>query len=147
VTAEPQGDDVLEAVAEVIERQGRVARAESALLTARRRLGDSLGRLTRIATDKGVELPPLAALAVKLAPELPPVSPGEEERPGTLRARIVAAMEANPAEVFTPARFAPVVSSPNRDSIRNTLLVLAAKGRVVKVGAAQYQARREEGSP
>jgi len=34
------------------------------------------------------------------------------------------------------------VGSRNRDSIRNTLLVLAAKGRIEKVGAGQYRAHR-----
>jgi hypothetical protein len=35
-----------------------------------------------------------------------------------------------------------MVGSSNRDSIRNTLLVLAAKGRIEKRGAGQYQARK-----
>jgi len=53
-------------------------------------------------------------------------------------------MEAHPGEVFTPARLAPLVGSQNRDSIRNTLLVLAAKGRIEKRGPGQYQAGRKE---
>jgi hypothetical protein len=44
--------------------------------------------------------------------------------------------------VYTPARLSPLVSSPNRDSIRNTLLVLAAKGKIEKVGAGRYRALR-----
>ena len=34
-----------------------------------------------------------------------------------------------------------MLGSSNRDSVRNTLLVLAAKGRIEKRGAGQYQAR------
>ena len=136
--------DVLEAVAEVMERQGRVARAESALSAARRRLGESIGTLTRIAGEKGAELPPLAAAIVALSPEAPPPSEEQEVRTGNLRARIVAAMKAHPEEVFTPARLAPMVGALNRDSVRNTLLVLAAQGRVDKLGPGRYQARKTE---
>ncbi len=67
-----------------------------------------------------------------------------EQPAGTLRERILSVMEASPDVVHTPARLAPLVSSPNRDSIRNTLLVLAAKGRIDKVGAGHYQARKKE---
>ncbi len=140
-------EDVTGALAELVERQARVTRAEGALHAARRRLGESLDRLTRITTDKGVPLPPLAAAIVALAPELPPVASGEEERPGTLRARIVAVMEKHPEEVFNPARLAPMLGSPNRDSIRNTLLVLAGQGRIQKLGEGRYQARKPEGEP
>ncbi len=51
-------------------------------------------------------------------------------------------MEAAPDEVYTPARLAPAVGSRNRDSIRNTLLALAAKGRIEKLGAGRYRARQ-----
>ena len=139
-------EDVLDAVAEVMERQARVARAEAALATARRRLGDSVARLSRVAQGRGeqVVLPPLAAAALQLDEGLPSTGVADEERAGTLRQRIVAVMEATPGEVYTPARLAPLVGSPNRDSVRNTLLVLAAKGRIEKRGAGQYQARKKE---
>ena len=138
-------EELLDAMAEVIERQARVARHEAALAESRRRLGDSLARLSRVTgipDDKG-ELHPLVFAAQKLAEGLPVVAAAAgEERTGTLRERVVAAMEASPEEVYTPARLAPLVGSDNRDSIRNTLLVLAAKGRIAKLGAGQYQARR-----
>ena len=144
----PGGERVLDAMAEVMERQARVARAESALVAARRRLGESLDRLSSIATEEGAELPPFAVAALEgRPPRLPPAGSGEEERLGTLRARIVGALEAHPGEVFTAARLAPMVGSPNRDSIRNTLLTLAARGRIAKLGEGQYQARTREASP
>lgn len=133
---------VLEAMAEVMERQARVNRAEAALAAARRRLSQSISRLSRLrAASDAVDLPP--HVSVDLAPEGLPSEPtaGDDERPGTLRERILAVMEASPGEVYTPARLAPAVGSRNRDSIRNTLLVLAAKGRIEKVGAGRYQAR------
>jgi hypothetical protein len=62
----------------------------------------------------------------------------------SLRERIMAVMEASPAKVFTPARLAKAIGWQNRDSVRNTLLVLAAKGKIEKVGAGQYRGRRPE---
>jgi hypothetical protein len=56
-------------------------------------------------------------------------------------------MEASPDEVFTPARLAPMLGTSNRDSVRNTLLVLATKGRIEKRGAGQYQARKLSTEP
>jgi hypothetical protein len=159
-------EDVLEAMAEVMERQARVARAEAALAAARRRLGDSVARLSRLAHAQGddADLPPLAVAAREAdagesprvwgeGPRRPPgqnandandTNGAHDERAGTLRERILAAMEASPDAVHTPARLAPLVGSPNRDSIRNTLLVLAAKGKIDKVGAGHYQARKKE---
>ncbi len=138
----PENDDLLDATAEVMERQARVARAEATLAGARRRLDVSVMRLSRIATDRGAELSPAVAAVVQSREG----APATNERPGTLRARIVAVIEASPGEVFTPASLAPVVGHSNRDSIRNTLLVLAGKGQVEKVGAGQYQARRKDGA-
>jgi hypothetical protein len=139
-------EDVLEAMAEVMERQARVARAEAALSAARRRLGSSVARLSRLAGERGEDLPPLAAAALEAGESLrgSPAGDATEERAGTLRERILAAMEASPDVVHTPARLAPLVGSPNRDSIRNTLLVLAAKGKIEKVGAGHYLARKKE---
>jgi hypothetical protein len=128
-------------MAEVMERQARVTRAESALEQARRRLGEAVDRLSRAATAQGIALPPLGAALLQHHSGIAGAVPGERPT-GTLRERIVAAMEASPDEVFTPARLAPMVGSSNRDSIRNTLLVLAAKGRIEKRGAGQYQARK-----
>jgi hypothetical protein len=137
-------EEVLEAMAEVMERQARVARAEAALSSARRRLGDSVARLSRLqgAGGERVDLPSLAAAVLEPAERGQLSGPGEAPG-GTLRERIVVAIEASPGEVFTPARLAPVVGSRNRDSVRNTLLVLAAKGRIEKLGAGQYQARKK----
>lgn len=100
-----------------------------------------LCRMGRDATEKPDAPLPSLVIAPKLT-EVLPAAPAEVR--DTLRARIVAAIEAHPGEMFTPARLAPVVGSRNRDSIRNTLLVLAAKGLIDKRGAGQYQAR--EGS-
>jgi hypothetical protein len=138
-------EELLNAMAEVMERQARVARAEAALAAAHRRLGDSVARLSRVARNRGegVELPPLAAAALQLEGLASPGS-ADEEPAGTLRERIVAVMNASPDDVYTPARLAPLVGSPNRDSIRNTLLVLAAMGLIEKRGAGQYRARKED---
>jgi hypothetical protein len=145
VTA-PESEDILEAMAEVMERQARVVRAEVTLAAARRRLGASVARLSNVARDRGadVELPSLVAAALQLDDGSSP-SAADEERIGTLRTRIVAVMEASPDEVYTPARLAPMVGSDNRDSIRNTLLVLAGKGQIEKRGPGQYQARKRGG--
>jgi hypothetical protein len=97
------------------------------------------------ARREAVALPPSAAMALEEAAieeEAPDALAREEadEPAGTLRDRIVGAIEASPGEVYTPARLAPLVGSINRDSVRNTLLVLAAKGRIEKVGPGQYRA-------
>jgi hypothetical protein len=149
-------EDVLEAMAEVMARQARVARSEAALAAARRHLGESVSRLSRLYRAHGerLELSPLAALALESIAASEGALDGAleglarlpaEERAGTLRERIIAVMEASPEEVYTPARLSPAVGSPNRDSIRNTLLVLAAKGKIEKVGAGQYRARSRAG--
>jgi hypothetical protein len=146
-TEPPSHEEVLEAMAEVMERQARVARAEAALGTARRRLQDAMGRLAGLSRARGEPVPALPAIRaveVGAAPGLEPArsSPGADadEAPGTLRQRILDVMEASPSQVYTPALLAPVVGSRNRDSIRNTLLVLAGKGKIAKVGTGQYQA-------
>ena len=142
-------EEVLEAMAEVMERQARVTRAEAALASARRRLSESVTRLACVHRARGetLELPPLAGLVLEEAAGRASRAGGEgdDERAGTLRQRIVAVMEASPDEVYTPARLAPVVGSQNRDSIRNTLLVLAAQAKIEKVGAGRYRARRSGG--
>jgi hypothetical protein len=157
-TATVSREDVLEAMAEVMAGHARVARSEAALAAARRQLGASVSRLSRLyrAHGEGLELPPLAALALESIASAEGAAAAEveglahlsfEERAGTLRERIIAVMEASPDEVYTPARLSPVVGSPNRDSIRNTLLVLATKGKIEKVGAGQYRARITMGGP
>jgi hypothetical protein len=162
----PSREEVLEAMAEVMERQAKVARAEAALGTARRRLQDAIARLAGLTRARGEEasLPPLPGVTLDLAarpshaltlgeasasglpsrpqvePSLPPNDADDDERQGTLRQRILTVMAASPAQVYTPALLAPAVGSRNRDSIRNTLLVLAAKGKIEKVGTGQYRA-------
>lgn len=151
----PAGEDVRALMAEVMDRQARVTRAESALDQARRRLGESVDRLSRVATAQGIALPPLGAALLQHHGGITGTVPGEHsegtaprERPtSTLRARIVSVMEASPDKVFTPARLVPRLGTSNRDSIRNTLLVLAAKGLIEKRGAGQYQARKLSTEP
>jgi hypothetical protein len=145
----PEGEDVLVLMADVMDREARVHRAESTLNQARRRLGEALDRLGR-ARQRGADVPPLGAALLEHRANAAPV-PREElpprEKPlGTLRERIVAALEAAPGETFTVARMALVLDHGNRDSIRNTLLVLAAAGRVDKLGVGQYRAKREGGA-
>lgn len=69
----------------------------------------------------------------------PKPRPAKRERRG-LRAAILAVMAAEPDEVFTPARLAPLVPNPDRDVLRNTLLSLHRLGKVRKVGEGQYAA-------
>lgn len=119
-----------EVLAEVVAEQARVARAETALAAARQRLVEVQARL-------GLS-PPLDALEAGLC------SPGARSFPrregASMRARILAEMGARPEQVWTPARLSPLVGARSRDSVRNTLLVLAAKGRIEKVGPGQYRA-------
>jgi hypothetical protein len=131
-------EEVLGAVAEVMERQARVARAEAGLFMARRRLGEARARLTRLAPALSAvtPLPPLVVAALDAGPQ----GAAEPSPWGTMRERIVSALEASPGEVFTPARLARDLGLNNRDSIRNTLLVLAGKGLIVKVDLGQYRA-------
>lgn len=144
-------EQVLDAISEVVRQQAQVAHGEAALAAARRRLREAVARLSRLyhARAEGVALPPSAAAALEEAAEEEASGAvarearqgGAEDQAGTLRDRLVGVMEATPREVYTPARLAPLVGSDNRDSVRNTLLVLAAKGRIEKVGAGQYRAR------
>lgn len=139
---------VADLMADVMHCQAQVSRAEATLTNARGRLTTALGRLARAAQGRGEPLPPLAAAVVECG-DLAPTDeqPPEEPSPGTLRERIAAVIDAAPGEVFTPATVGRALESPNRDSIRNTLLVLAAKGRVEKLGPGQYQARKPDGAP
>jgi hypothetical protein len=145
----PLPEPMLDALAEMLACQSRVARAESALLRAKRDLSESLARLARMTADlpAGVALPPTVTAALQLREELPEAAHAGDPHAGTLRDRIVALMEKSPDEIYTPARIAPLIGATNRDSIRNTLLVLAARGRVKKVGDGKYQARPKEEPP
>jgi hypothetical protein len=136
-------EDVLDAMAEVMERQARVARGEAALATAKRRLGESLSRLSRLHRARGESLDPAALHAiVSAALEGRPPGGDDDAAPSvSLRVRILTVMQASPDEVFTPARLAPEIGSKNRDSVRNTLLVLASKGKIEKVSAGKYRAQ------
>jgi len=70
--------------------------------------------------------------------------PRSQPRVGaSMRARIVQTMSARPEEVFTPAKIAPLVGAKTRDRARNTLLALAAQGRIEKLAPGQYRARRQ----
>ena len=136
-------EDVMDAMAEVMEKQARVARVEAALALAKRRLGESLSRLSRLHSARGEVLDPEALSAIvrtAIAARKPRVDGGEAPAK-SLRVRILTAMQERPGEVFTPARLAPEIGSNNRDSVRNTLLVLAGQGKIEKVGAGRYRAQ------
>lgn len=119
----------------LVEEEARVARAEAALAAARERLFALQVRFGRLA--------PLSTGDVAAATGRPPrarrCARAGDGQP-SMRARILAQMAASPGEVFTPARLAPLVDATSRDSVRNTLLVLHAKGRIEKVGPGQYRA-------
>jgi hypothetical protein len=142
-------EKMLGAMAVVMERQARVARAEAALDAARRRLRDALACLSRLRDTHGEmeEVPALVTAALSSDAGLAADADLQGLRSGTLRERIVLVMEADPEEVYTPARLSPLVGSSNRDSIRNTLLVLAGKGRIEKLGPGQYRAARAPEAP
>lgn len=146
----PEREDVLTLMAEVLDRQARVHRAESALIQARHRLEEAVSRLGR-AKQRGADVSPLGeALLAHRTANVAPVSretlPPRETPPGSLRERIVAALEAAPGETFTVLRVAAALGHDNRDSVRNTLLVLAGAGRVEKVGIGEYRAKKNGGS-
>jgi hypothetical protein len=123
----PARESVLAAIAALLDDQARVVRAEAALAAAKRRMAASELRLGRLQRARGAVLP------------------WSEPKPeATMRSRIIAEMEARREEVFTPARIAAAVGAANRDSVRNTLLVLARKGQIVKVGEGRYRAREKE---
>lgn len=121
--AEPR-EVVLEAMAELLDDQARVARAEAALAIAKKRRVLSELRLGRLQRSRDALVVHIEQMAVV-----------------TMRARLVEAMEAQPDEVFTPVGLAAAVGASNRDSVRNTLLVLARKGEIEKVGVGRYRAR------
>ena len=140
------GEEVCEALAEVMDREARVARADGALQAARRRLGEAMARFRGAAEarDAGVELSPRAAALLEEIAALPAGTLPDASTLVSLRKRIVAVLEANPGEVYTPARLAPLVGHSRRDTIRNSLFVLATRGRIEKLGPGQYRARRQE---
>lgn len=130
------GFDVL---AEIMYERERVTRAAARLEAARRRLSALEDRYRGMA--------PFGAAAGAGEPLLATVlDPGKRSRmrrraPGaaTMRARILEAMGARPGEVLTTASLASIVGAESRDSVRNTLLALAAKGRIEKVGLGRYR--------
>jgi hypothetical protein len=114
--------------------------------------GETGGRVSRAAI--------LCAMAIRQIRQIDPFVPFKEQLPlneaqrrfqpparprprgrVTMRANIIAAMAASPGEVFTTARLARLVNAASRDSVRNTLLVLAERRRIEKVGPGQYRAR------
>src|SRR5262249_53673087 len=120
--------------------QTRVARAEAALARAQRALQDTLIRLAGLAVDPDVraQLPAHIVAAMER-------TPAEEAPDRNLRQRIITAMEAQPTEVFTPTRLAPLVATTKRDSIRNALLALAGSGKIQKISDGNYQALTRSG--
>ena len=60
---------------------------------------------------------------------------------GSLRSRVLAAMEKKPDDVFTAASLAPAVGSANKDSVRNVLSQLAAEEQIERVGKGRYRAK------
>jgi hypothetical protein len=150
-------EQILAAMAAVVQQQSRVSRAEASLAAARQRLDEAVAELARLSRDRAesLGLPPLAELAVETdADRELSANPPRARRPAggprpdrTLRDRIVATLDANPEEVFWPARLAAELEIRNRDSIRNTLLVLAARGRIEKVGEGRYRSRRRAAIP
>jgi len=99
------------------------------------------GRLADIGDDR-----PLGEQLTLIRP-LPSVRWRPPSSEHTLRDRIVARMAANPEETFTPALLAPLVGATSRDTVRNTLLVLAVKGRIMKIGEGQYRAQGGDAPP
>jgi len=72
---------------------------------------------------------------------------GARPPPTARRDRIIEQMAARSEETFTPERLAPLVDATSRDTVRNMLLVLAEKGRIVKVGEGQYRAQSPDAPP
>ncbi|MFT3769636.1 MAG: hypothetical protein QM820_29725 [Minicystis sp.] len=119
-----------------------------------RYLGETLRRLSRAAVVRRLINCGLANLdgGRPIAEQLPLPAPANERPQATrraparegasLRERVLSQVTANAEEVFTPARVSTLVGA-SRDSVRNTLLVLAEKGRIEKLGPGQYRARRE----
>jgi hypothetical protein len=117
-------------------REGEQRRSRAALV--RSMLAQQIARL-----DAAL---PLAAQL----PELPRAPHGRRTRKregASMRARILGAMGEHPGEVFTSARLAPLVGAASRDSVRNTLLVLAERRLVEKLGPGLYRARLPEPPP
>jgi len=135
VLAQTTSDAGLELLAALVEEEARVARAEAALAAARERLLALQIRLGRLG--------PLSAEELAARAGRPPRArrwPRADDGQPSMRARILERIAASPGEVFTPARLAPLVGATSRDSVRNTLLVLHAKGRIEKLGPGQYRA-------
>ncbi len=136
------GEEALTALADVMQKQARLVRAEASVLAARRHLNGSVRRFKTVVRSWGAVagVSPSVADALLLDDGKGSLEFSDMEQDGTLRDRIVTAIEANPGQVFTSARVATTIGASNRDSVRNTLLVLAAKDRIEKVGEGQYQA-------
>jgi hypothetical protein len=136
---------VLSVVAEVIADQTRVARAEASLAEAKRRLDASSARLAEIwkARRAEVPLPPFSELAALEQEDLggDDDDPIEDAPEDTLRDRVLTLLGSRPHEVFGPAGVAETLGARSRDSVRNTLLALADKGRIEKLGPGRYRAR------
>lgn len=121
----------------VLEQEHRVVRAEAVLAAAKRRLSWLQARFGRL----GQRLYDVAEACAEETREARPAVPSADGT--TMRERILALLAASPAEVFTPAMLAPAVGAGSRDSVRNTLLVLASKGRIEKLGPGRYRARQD----
>lgn len=126
-------------LATLLAQEARVARAEAALDAAKRRLAVLQARFGRLGR-------PVAAIAAACMEEVmgAPTAVMEARDGTTMRARILHRLAKSPGEVFTPATLGPAVGAGSRDSVRNTLLVLASRGQIEKIGPGQYRARRAE---
>lgn len=135
VLSHPRPEPGLDLISALVEEEARVARAEAALAAARERLFALQVRLGRM---EPLSLDELAA-RIGRPPRARRWSRADDGQP-SMRSRILERMAASPGEVFTPAVLAPLVEATSRDSVRNTLLVLHAKGRIEKVGPGRYRA-------
>lgn len=129
--------EVLGLLGRVLEQERRVVRAEGVLATEKRRLAVLAARFGRLG-DRRFDL---VATCADERREVRAAAPAEDGT--TMRERILAYLAGSPGEVFTPAMLAPEVGAASRDSVRNTLLVLAARGKVDKVGPGRYRKRED----
>jgi hypothetical protein len=104
--------------------------------------------LVRVLVARGLDgLDELRPIAEQIPPDefaahLPPPAPrpphAETNEP--LVDQILQMIEAQPTRVFRPCRLATQLQA-NKDVVRNTLLTLAARDEIEKLGPGQYRAR------
>jgi hypothetical protein len=125
-------------LAAVLTAEARVESARATLAAATRRLAVLQARFARLGR-------PAAAIAATCLGEAigDKVLVMEARDGSTMRARILERLARCPDEVFTPATLGPLVGAGSRDSVRNTLLALAARGQIDKLGPGRYTAKRD----